>query len=119
MCAHSSILAWRIPCTEEPGGLHSMGCQRVGHDWATNTFSCLPSWDLIWSHTQQSLWVGDKIEALKAPLPRRLTPMRIPNPHLAGDKDSLLGLARGSLPGALSQASTSAGKDVAKYHHHF
>ena len=45
--------------------------------------------------------------------------MRIPNPHLAGDKDSLLGLARGSLPGALSQASTSAGKDVAKYHHHF
>ena len=29
---HSSILAWRIPCTEEPGGLQSMGLQRVGHD---------------------------------------------------------------------------------------
>ena len=28
---HSSILAWRIPCTEEPGGLQSMGFQRVGH----------------------------------------------------------------------------------------
>ena len=34
---HSSILAWRIPWTEEPGGLWSMGSQRVGHDWATNT----------------------------------------------------------------------------------
>ena len=29
---HSSILAWKIPCTEEPGGLQSMGLQRVGHD---------------------------------------------------------------------------------------
>ena len=29
---HSSILAWRIPWTEDPGGLHSMGSQRVGHD---------------------------------------------------------------------------------------
>ena len=29
---HSSILAWRIPQTEEPGGLQSMGSQRVGHD---------------------------------------------------------------------------------------
>ena len=29
---HSSILAWRIPGTEEPGGLQSMGLQRVGHD---------------------------------------------------------------------------------------
>ena len=34
---HSSILAWRIPRTEEPGRLQSMGSQRVGHDWATNT----------------------------------------------------------------------------------
>ena len=30
--AHSRILAWRIPWTEEPGGLRSMGSQRVGHD---------------------------------------------------------------------------------------
>ena len=34
---HSSVLAWRIPWTEEPGGLWSMGSQRVRHDWATNT----------------------------------------------------------------------------------
>ena len=32
MAAHSSILAWKIPWTEEPGGLQSMGSQRVGHD---------------------------------------------------------------------------------------
>ena len=32
MAAHSSILAWRIPWTEEPGGLQSVGLQRVGHD---------------------------------------------------------------------------------------
>ena len=37
MAIHSSILAWRIPWTEEPGGLQSMGLQRVGYDWATNT----------------------------------------------------------------------------------
>ena len=33
---HSGILAWRIPWTEEPGGLQSMGLQRVGHDRASN-----------------------------------------------------------------------------------
>ena len=32
MATHSSILAWRIPWTEEPGGLQSMGSQRVGQD---------------------------------------------------------------------------------------
>ena len=32
MATHSSILAWRIPRTEEPGGLRSMGLQRVRHD---------------------------------------------------------------------------------------
>ena len=31
VAAHSSILAWKIPWTEEPGGLQSMGSQRVGH----------------------------------------------------------------------------------------
>ena len=32
MAAHSSILAWKIPWTEEPGGLQSMGLQKVGHN---------------------------------------------------------------------------------------
>ena len=34
MATHSSILAWRVPWTEEPGGLLSMGSHRVGHDWS-------------------------------------------------------------------------------------
>ena len=34
MATHSRILAWKIPWTEEPGGLKSMGSLRVGHDWA-------------------------------------------------------------------------------------
>ena len=38
MATHSSILTWKIPCTEEPGGLQSMGSQRVGHNCAINTF---------------------------------------------------------------------------------
>ena len=35
MATHSSILAWRIPWTEKPGGQQSMGLQTVGHDLAT------------------------------------------------------------------------------------
>jgi len=34
MAIHSSVLAWRIPGTGEPGGLPSMGSHRVGHDWS-------------------------------------------------------------------------------------
>ena len=34
MASHSSVLAWRIPGTAEPGGLPSMGSHRVGHDWS-------------------------------------------------------------------------------------
>ena len=37
MPTHSSILAWEIPRTEDPGGLQSMGLQGVGYKWATNT----------------------------------------------------------------------------------
>ena len=36
MAPHSNALAWKIPWTEEPGGLQSMGSLRVGHDWATS-----------------------------------------------------------------------------------
>ena len=36
MAPHSSTLAWKIPWTEEPGGLKSMGSLRVGHEWATS-----------------------------------------------------------------------------------
>ena len=39
MATHSSILAWKIPWTGEPGRLQSMGSQRVGHDLATTQIS--------------------------------------------------------------------------------
>ena len=46
MAPHSTTLAWRIPWMEEPGGLQSMGSQRVGHDWsdlaaAVSSLSCV------------------------------------------------------------------------------
>ena len=40
---HSSTLAWRFPRTEDPGRLHPMGSQRVGHDWATSLSLSQPS----------------------------------------------------------------------------
>ena len=43
MATHSSILAWKISWTEVPGGLQSVGSQRVGHDWMTLTFIPLMS----------------------------------------------------------------------------
>ena len=41
MAAHFSVLAWRIPWTEEPGRPQSMGSQRVGHNYVTNTYTHL------------------------------------------------------------------------------
>ena len=40
MATHSSTLAWRNPWREEPGGLQSMGLQKVGHDWVISMYSC-------------------------------------------------------------------------------
>ena len=72
MTIYSSILAWRIPWTEKPGGLQSMGLQRVGHDWS----------DLAWIHagtgepqgflsieshdSQRFVWrVGDRVKEIR------------------------------------------------------
>ena len=49
MTTHSSILAWRIPWTEEPGGLQSMGSQRVIQDWAQ-------AWPWRLADTQYYMW---------------------------------------------------------------
>ena len=43
----------RIPWTDEPGGLQSIGSQRVGHDWETKTFTC--------SKIGQCKWLGIKV----------------------------------------------------------
>ena len=53
METHSSILAWRIPWTEEPGGLQSTGSQRVEHDWATSLTHSLTEWSTSFSYFLQ------------------------------------------------------------------
>ena len=71
MASHSSILAWRIPWTEEPGGLQSIESQRVGHDWVTElnwilkpvrqewrlwkTQQCIPS--ILLPYAEPGQWV--------------------------------------------------------------
>ena len=55
IATHSSTLAWKIPCMEEPGRLQSMGSQRIGHDWATSLtcslvtedVKCQLTWELL------------------------------------------------------------------------
>ena len=52
MAPHSSILAWKIPWTEEPGGLQSMGLLRVGHNWATSlSLFTFTHWRRKWQPT--------------------------------------------------------------------
>ena len=50
MATHSSTLAWKTPCTEEPGGLQSMGSQRLRHDGVTeHTHTHTPRYSFIQS----------------------------------------------------------------------
>ena len=52
MAPHSSTLAWKIPWTEEPGRLQSMGLRRVGHDWATSlSLFTFMHWRMKWQPT--------------------------------------------------------------------
>ena len=52
MAPHSSTLAWKIPWTEEPGRLQSMGSLRVGHDWVTSlSFFTFMHWRRKWQST--------------------------------------------------------------------
>ena len=52
MAPHSSTLAWKIPWTEEPGRLQSMGSLRVGHDWAASlSFFTFMHWRRKWQPT--------------------------------------------------------------------
>ena len=59
MATDSSILAWRIPRTEEPGGLQSMGVARVGHDLATKLLLLLSFIGLSRGISDQPASVGD------------------------------------------------------------
>ena len=61
MATHSSISAWRIPWTEEPGGLQSTGWQRVGHDYSDDACTHAHTtggnviWDLFFCNGEQLL----------------------------------------------------------------
>ena len=62
MATHSSILAWRIPWTEEPGRLQFMGWQRVRHDWRTKQQETRNR-----LHTRQWRYKGDQDQHYAAP----------------------------------------------------
>ena len=57
MAPHSSTLAWKIPWTEEPGRLQSMGSLRVGHNWATSlSLYTFTHWRRKWQPTHVLAW---------------------------------------------------------------
>ena len=65
MATHSSVLAWRIPGTGEPGGLPSMGLHRVGHDWSDLVLSSsigleegMPTLILQYSYLENPMYRG-------------------------------------------------------------
>ena len=81
MIIHSSMLALRIPWTEEAGGLQSMGSQRVRHDWVTDTFTFhkrinLEKWGLGSRKRKELRFPAHVLllQVLQAPVP----PARVP-----------------------------------------
>ena len=60
MATHSSVLAWRISWTEEPGGLQSMGSDRVRHDWNTNTLTFKRKILVFGVNLASKILLGDK-----------------------------------------------------------
>ena len=61
MATHSSVLAWRIPGTGEPGGLLSMGSHRVGHDWSDLAAAACMGWE-SWTIKKPEGWRLDALE---------------------------------------------------------
>ena len=70
MATHSSILAWRIPWTEEPGGLQSMEWQRVGHD--SSDLACTHAAGVGWRGGRGSEWVRTLLFGVTITLPLHL-----------------------------------------------
>ena len=69
MAPHSNALAWKIPWMEEPGGLQSMGSQRVGHDWATTLTQLLYRTVVVFAiHAHESA-TGVHVSPSWTPLP--------------------------------------------------
>ena len=59
MATHSSVLAWRIPGTGEPGGPPSMGSNRVGHDWSDLAAAAVSGLILVSLHILDLLFISD------------------------------------------------------------
>ena len=61
MATHSSVLAWRIPGTGEPGGLPSMGSHRVRHDWSDLAAAAAAAEYIMWNAKLEEAQAGIKI----------------------------------------------------------
>jgi len=77
MAIHSSSISWKIPWTEKPGRLQSMGSQRAGHDWATslavqNTLNL--SWNFLQSLSITNSWSLLKLMSIELVMPSNHSP---------------------------------------------
>ena len=92
MATHSSILAWRIPWTEEPGGLQSTGSQRVGHNWVIKSNT---EYTYVYTHVPRlPWWLSSKESACSA--------------RDTGDVGSIPGLGRSPGEGKATHSSILA-----------
>ena len=106
---HSSVLAWRIPGTGEPGGLPSMGSHRVGHDWSDLAAAAAAAWKISHAEAHLSPWAtaGEpvlwipELQLLKSAGPgawalrREMPPREKPARH-SWEKQPLLATTRAS-----------------------
>ena len=109
MATHSSILAWRIPGMEEPGGLLSMGLHRVGHDWRdlaaaaciyryVCTYTCVCIYVCVYTCVRACVFMRACSVTQSCPTlqpyglqPTRLEPTRLPSPWDFTGKNSGVG----------------------------
>ena len=104
MAPQPSILAWRIPGTEEPGGLPSVGSHRVGHDWSDLAAAAYPT-GLQCRRPQFNSWVG-KICWRRERLP---TPVFLGFPGGSAGKESACNAGD---PGSIAGSGRSAGEGI-------
>ena len=112
MAPHSSVLAWRIPGTGEPGGLPFMGSHRVGYDWSdlAAAASCIWLFVTPWTITCQTLWSFTVSRSLLLPsnylaLCHRFSPCHKPFPASGSFSVSQLFVSGGKSIGASASAS--------------
>ena len=117
MATHSSILAWKIPWTEEPGGLQPMGSQRVRQDWVTNAYTVDINHIVVQLLSCVQLFATPSTAACQASLSFTVSQSLLklmsiesvmPSNHLILCGPLLLLPASGSFP--MSQLSTSGGQ---------